>query len=253
VLEDFFKESRRADELRRQWWLAVAYPLVILSVAGVVLTLLSILVVPVFVPIFREFNLRLPLLTEVSVTVASWLARLWPLLLIGFVLLFGGLIFVSIRWPLRTTGIVGRLPALFGGATTLARFSQFLADLLEAGLSVPDSLRVAGFLTSRRKLQTAAWRLADQLEFDAGAAQHIQPPPATVTVFHALRSEIPTASRIRLLREISLAHADRARLRLSWVRGFIEPVTILAVAMVVGTLVVAMFLPLIKLIQGLTG
>jgi type II secretory pathway component PulF len=59
-------------------------------------------------------------------------------------------------------------------------------------------------------------------------------------------------SRIRLLREISACHADRARLRLSWSSGIIEPITICAVGIVVGLMVLALFLPLVKLIEGLT-
>jgi type II secretory pathway component PulF len=173
-------------------------------------------------------------------------------LLTAFVLLLGGFVFISIRWPLRSTGLASYLPDVFGRATALARLSQFIADLLEAGLSVPDTLCVAGFLTNRKRLREAAWRLADQLQLNVSAARHVNAPPAATTIFYALRSEMPTASRVRLLREISQAHADRARIRLSWTRGFIEPITILIVGFLVAGLVVALFLPLIKLVDGLS-
>jgi type II secretory pathway component PulF len=60
-------------------------------------------------------------------------------------------------------------------------------------------------------------------------------------------------SRIRLLREISACHAERGRLRLSWASGIIEPITICIVGIVVGLTVLALFLPLVKLIEGLTA
>ncbi len=252
VLEEFLKESQRAEELRRQWWLTISYPILIVGIAGTVLALLSVVVVPMFRSIFLEFAIELPAFTMLNLAVAGWIARAWPYLLIGFILLFGGLVFTSIRWPLRSTGFARRLPTLFRRATAIARLSQFVADLLEAGLSVPESLRVAGFLTKGKRLRQAVWRLADQLQLNVSAAQHIGAPRGTATVFYALRSDMTMSSRVQLLREISQAHADRARLGLSWTRGFIEPLAILVVGFVVGGLVVALFLPLIKLVDGLS-
>jgi type IV pilus assembly protein PilC len=253
VLQEFLSEAERTDELRRQWWLTISYPLFILCVAGAVLALLSVLVVPLFANIFREFCMELPAITLVTIRVASLIARVLPYVLIGLILFIGVGIYLFMRWPLRSTNIVSRVPAFFfGRATAIARFSQFLADLLEAGLSVPDTLRVAGFLTTRKRLQNAAWRLADQLQIDAVAAQHIKAPRGAATIFHALRSEMSARSRVSLLREISKTYAAMASRRLSWTRGVIEPLTILAIGFVVAGVVVSLFLPLIKLIEGLT-
>jgi len=254
VLQEFLSEAERTDELRRQWWLTVSYPLFILCVAGAVLILLSVLVVPLFSNIFREFGITLPAITEFTIN-AAWLIRhSLPYVLIGLILIIGGGIYFFIRWPLRSTHFASRVPAFFfGRTTTIARFSQFLADLLEAGLSVPDTLRVAGSLTTWKHLQNAAWRLADQLQIDAAAAQHIEGPRDTATIFYALRSEISVQSRVSLLREISKTYAAMARRRLSWTRGVIEPLTILAIGFVVACVVVSLFLPLIKLIKGLSA
>jgi type IV pilus assembly protein PilC len=61
------------------------------------------------------------------------------------------------------------------------------------------------------------------------------------------------AARIRLLREVGHCHAERARTRLSWTRGLMEPLAICAIALVVGFTVLGLFLPLIALVQGLAG
>ena len=73
-----------------------------------------------------------------------------------------------------------------------------------------------------------------------------------MSVLHALHTDMPIASRIRLLREISICHTERVRIRLSWAHGIVEPVTIIVVGLIVGGIVVALFLPLIWLINGLT-
>lgn len=252
VLQEFLRETQRADELRRQWWLTVSYPLVIAGLAGAVLTLLSVLVVPIFADIFREFDMALPAITEVTINVASLLSVAAPLLLIVCILFIGWLAYVLVRWPFRSSDFASRVPAFFlGRATALARFSQFLADLLEAGLGVPDALRVTGYLTNKKRLKTAAWRFADQMELGANVS-HAEAPRGASIIFQALRTEMPAQSRVRLLREVSQTYAEKASRGLSWTRGFIEPLSILAIGFVVAAVVVALFLPLVKLIEGLS-
>jgi type II secretory pathway component PulF len=252
VLEEFLRETQQAEELKRQWWLTVSYPIVIACIAGAVMILLSVLVVPIFSSIFKDFNMILPAMTQVTINVSSLLAALVPVLFIIFLLAIVWLVYVLVRWPFRSSDFASRVPAFFlGRATTLARFNQFLADLLEAGLGVPDSLRVTGYLTSKKRLKKAAWQFADQLELGTSAS-HADPPRGTAIILQALSSEMPPHSRVRLLREISRAYAERASRRLSWTRGIIEPLSILAVGFVVAVMVTSLFLPLIKLIEGLS-
>ena len=64
---------------------------------------------------------------------------------------------------------------------------------------------------------------------------------------------MPEPSRVRLLKEVSGCYADRTRNRLSWTQGVVEPIAILFVGFVVGVVVLALFLPLIDLINNLAG
>src|SRR5262249_14256562 len=124
-------------------------------------------------------------------------------------------------------------------------------DLLEAGLSVPETLQVAAQLASKKRLRDALGALGDQLRQNAKAPIHVRAPSRMATVFHAMRADLPTASRIRLLREVSQSYTEKARLRLSWTRGIIEPAAILLIGVIVAIVVFSLFLPLIKLIDGL--
>ena len=252
ILQEFLRESRRADELRRQWWLMLSYPLLIACMAGAVLVLLSVLVIPIFRDIFDGFNLQLPWMTSLNLTVANWIAHSWPYILIAFILLSGGLILYSSSGTIRPFGVSHPLFAFFGRATAVARLSQFMADLLEAGLSVPDTLKVAGFLTNRKGLRQSVWRLADNLQADTSAAKQLGSPPRMAAVYHALRSEMPTQSRVRLLREFAQVHTEKVRFRLSWTRGMVEPAAIIVIGLVVASVVISLFMPLVKLIEGLS-
>jgi hypothetical protein len=77
--------------------------------------------------------------------------------------------------------------------------------------------------------------------------------PLTSTVQYALRAEMPAAARVHLLKEVSNCYADRTRNRLSWTRGIVEPLAICAIGLVVGLVVIALYLPLVDLINNLSG
>jgi type II secretory pathway component PulF len=254
ALHEFIAESRQADELRRQRWLSFAYPFLVLSIALVVLAMLSIFVVPVFREIFDDFDLELPGLTMAVLSVSQWLARGGVALIAVLLLAIGALLINSQRavpWSLASW-LSDRLAVPFGRRTAVARFARFTADLLEAGLSVPDSLRVAGYCVNRRRLRTAAWHMADHITADRNDSDSAGKRTLSAAVTYAVSQPMPDASRIRLLREISACHAERSRLQLSWASGFIEPITICVVGITVGVMVLALFLPLVKLIEGLT-
>jgi type IV pilus assembly protein PilC len=251
LLREFLDDSRRTDEINRQWWLTLAYPLFIVLMALAVFAALSFVVMPVFISIFHDFDLNLPVLTRVVVGLATSFTSGKMLFAAPFSLLF--LLLLIACWKLvpaifRST-IADHINWPFGHTSAIARFARFTADLLEGGLELPDALRIAGHATKRADVRAAATSLAAATA--AGAA--LPPPslPLTAAVLYALRADIAAPSRIHLLREISNCHAARARIRLSWTRGFIEPLSICVVGALVGLIVVSLFLPLILLIDGL--
>jgi type IV pilus assembly protein PilC len=135
----------------------------------------------------------------------------------------------------------------------VARFARYLADLLEAGVSTPDALRIAGFTVNQSRMRRAAWKLADDIESTGLVSQQAYRRPLTATVLHALAPEVAPASRVRLLRDISACHAERVRTGLSWTSGIVEPIAICLVGLIVGSVVIALFLPLVKLVEGLSS
>lgn len=252
ILQEFLNESRRSDELRRQWRLTLAYPILVICLAAVVMTFLSVLVIPVFRAIFLEFRLNLPTITAANLEAAYWIAHLWKYIAAAAFVVIAIAVFLSLRSRSRgsPSTFLGRL--LYGRTAAIARMSQFTADLLEAGLSVPDTLQVVGLLTRRKRFRHIFWRLAEEQLSTKRSLPQTAAPRRFGAVVYALRAELPTDSRVRLLREITEANLERTRRRLSWTRGFIEPVSIVVIGIVVGLVVISLFLPLIRLVDGLT-
>jgi type II secretory pathway component PulF len=254
VLHVYLAESRRADDLRQKWWLTLAYPLILLALATVVMTTLSTFVIPEFREIFEDFDLELPELTFWVLEVGSFLSSWGVAIIIVLAVLFTLLVLYANRLlpESRLAWLGGRFRLPFGRRTAVARFARFMADLLEAGVRLPDALRIAGFTSNRSRMQQAAWKLANDIELTGGFTHGAYERPLTATIAHALAIDTPPASRVRLLREISNCHAERVRIGLSWTTGIVEPVAICVVGFVVGCTVLALFLPLVKLVEGLS-
>jgi type II secretory pathway component PulF len=254
VLREFLSESQRTDDLRQQWWLTLVYPLVIAGLATAVMTVLSVFVIPEFREIFADFGLALPALTRFILNLGTFFST-WGVLFLAALGVVSLLLVLNANRLLPASGLawIGehvRLP--FGRRAAVARFARFTADLLEAGVSMPDSLRIAGFTVHQSRMQRAAWQLASDLESTGGLSQRADRRALTSTLSFALAPEMQPESRIRLLREVSNCQAERVRLGMSWTTGIVEPLAIGAVGLVVGCTVLALFLPLVTLVNALT-
>jgi type II secretory pathway component PulF len=255
MLSEFLSESQRTDQLRHQWWLALAYPIVLAGLALMVMLGLSVFVIPQFASIFLEFDLELPPLTSWILNIAAWLAS-WGGLILA---LLGGMLVVLLLNANRlipkpiVAWLSDWIRPPFGRRASVARFARFLADLLEADVELPDALRIAGHSIQRARMQRAAWRLANEIERDKGQSSRVFERPLSASVYQAISADMTTAARVHLLREISSAHADRVRIGLSWTSGLVEPAAIVLVGFVIGAIVLGLFLPLVRLVEGLSG
>jgi type II secretory pathway component PulF len=255
VLNEFLDESQAAAELRRQSVNSLAYPLVIAALATAVLLALSIFVIPGFESIFRDFGLELPSLTLLTLAVAAAVTSL-PVMIA--ILLGLGIATLVVLLP-RAIPIPGAAQLadawsrMWGRTPGAADFARYAAELLEAGVKLPDAVRIAAASTRRPMLRLAAADLASDLEtgHPFGPSRYSEPLSATV----ALALEVPASaeSRVRLLKEISACQSDRLRNRLSWSHGLLGPVAICVTGFLVGFIVLSLFLPLVDLINNLTG
>jgi type II secretory pathway component PulF len=253
VLREFLDESQRADELRRQWWLALAYPVFVLVMATLVFVALSFIVIPIFAAVFSDWDIDLPAFTRVIIALASWVTHGQALIFALFCTAVGlilwaarGFLPESIRCFFRD-----RFSPPLGRRAALSKFARFTADLLEGGLGISEAIRIAGIATNKSHISTAARQLATEIGPRTSAARQLSEGPLTAAVLFAVRAEMNTLARIHLLREISNCYATRNRLRLLWMRSLIEPLSICVVGAVVGGIVIALYLPLVNLINGL--
>ncbi len=255
VLNRFLDESHAALELRSQWRKTLTYPVVIAALSLGVLVALSVFVIPAFANIFRDFDLRLPQVTILTLIAAGALtsgpAIVAVLFALGLALLFA--LLPSLLPRAASTKLADWWSGLWGGRPRIADFARFTADLLDAGLKLPDAVTIAGASTRRPRLEAAAADLARDIETGHSFDPARYGEPLSSTVAFALGAQTSPESRSRLLKEISVCHADRLRGQLSWSHGLLGPVAICVTGFLVGFVVLSLFLPLVTLINNLAG
>ena len=202
-------------------WAAVAYPLIVVGMAIFVLSVLSVLVVPMFASIFEDFELELPWVTRAVISLAQFMATIWGPTLIAAALIIVG------RWLMIT-----RSPR---GARAAEIFSRSLGLLAEAELPAEDAVQLAAS-AAKVSLKTVS--------------EPSRRGPMTLAAREALSHE-PRAAGI-LLSAIADCHHDRSQGGLSVTQWLIGPVAIGAVGLFVGLIVIALFMPLISLVSALS-
>jgi type II secretory pathway component PulF len=231
---------------------------VVLFLALGVLVFLCLLVVPGFGEIFSDFDLELPVMTQLVLNLSNLLRFHTGNLLLSALAI---LVLAYLAFRLVTArGLLGQwLGFLSAGSThdvaSVALFTHRLADLLDADLALPSALRLASAGCRRGTLRRAAHRLATYEEgpqTDHPGGPPTRGLPATLTA--AISASGPNQkSNTILLRELAEMYAQWIQQRLDLSGGMAGPLAIWAAGLVVGFIVLSLFLPLIDLINGLTG
>ena len=150
-LLDLLAETSRENEVRVQRSRVFAYPLIVLTIAILVLVFLSAVVVPTFSNIFDDFELDLPTLTIFIVRFSQQVQfHFGRLLLIGVGCLVAGYIVWRVLWMIELPGRLFDLLTTGSSRqlTEMAMFVRRLAESLNAGFPLPTALRLACLVPS---------------------------------------------------------------------------------------------------------
>lgn len=253
-LSDLIAYATRDIQNRMYRRRMLAYPLAVAILAIAVLGMLCLLVVPVFDNMFQDFGLRLPTPTRWLLTFTRGIQE-QPLKTIGVIAAIAAAIYAIVRvWThfSLTTRLFGF--AIAGNSASVSAMSSLtgqLAELLQMGVSVPDAIWIAG-----RGCENYHFRKAsEQLARDAhtGVVPLRNSPAANTfpaNVLHAL--DIDGKPNPDLLRELSTMYAQRVQRRVDWASGAMAQFSVVLVGIAVGFLVIALFLPMVSLISGLS-
>jgi type II secretory pathway component PulF len=254
TLDEFVDVTYRGEDLRRRVSLRLLYPAGLVALLAVFLAVIFTWLIPQFAHIFRDFNTCLPALTyliihtsPVLVWTAAGVALLVPILLVLTYLAPPGT-----GW-LRLVSLVPLIGPLVR-ATSLARFCQLMAMLVDAGVPAAEALRLAAAGVPHPGLAAAARRAAAAVEagrpLDQALAAEPWFPP-TLTGLAAWGRQ--TNSLGEAFRSAGEMFEGRGQDQGVLLQALAPPLALVTFLVLVGLMVVALFLPLTSVICNLSG
>lgn len=238
---------------------AMVYPMVVVSVAVAIVAGLMVFVVPQFQGIFNDMlrGAPLPAPTQVVISVSEFVKEN----VVATLLILGGFIFAmsSIRkFPAgknfadSVALITPKVGDLVSKAT-ISRFTRTFGTLLSSGVPILQALQITREIVGNCKFENAIDRIHDSVrdgEALSATMEREKVFPTMVTSMIDVGEE--TGELAQMLNRVADNYDEDLDNAVASVTSIIEPVMIVFLAVVVGFIVIALFLPIVEIIQKLT-
>jgi type IV pilus assembly protein PilC len=233
---------------------AMSYPVIVCFIALSIALFLIVKVIPIFAGIYKDFGAALPAPTQILIDISD-IIRSYFVFAIGSMV---GLIFGFVKFKQTKRGMAIwdraklRMP-VFGKLVhkiAISRFARTFAALLRSGVPILETLRIVGQSAGNTVVERAVERTAASIERGDNLAvalgQHPIFPPMLVRMVSAGEQ---TGKVDVMLEKISDFYDEEIEATLSGLTSLIEPLLIVFLGVVVGSIVICMFLPIFKLNQ----
>ncbi|MBB03376.1 MAG: hypothetical protein CMJ47_12065 [Planctomyces sp.] len=256
ALAEYVTYLRSISSLRGRVFLGLFYPLTLLAVSLVLVTFVMVGIVPQFAEIFEGFGVELPVITKMIMEVSAGMVKNG----ISFLIAMGLLILVvNVLLRLAPKHIRRRvilfIPGLGGvlQAVAMARFTHALAFLTDSRLPLNESLRLASRSADDALIVRTADVWAERLERGeslSDSARRIGGIPAEMLQSTQWQSDPDFF--VRALHSMGEMYEARARILTYMLIALAEPVIVIVTGVFFLWVVVALFYPLIRLMNDLS-
>jgi type IV pilus assembly protein PilC len=258
ILERLATYLEKADQLRRKIKSALMYPAVVSIIAVLATSFLLIFVIPTFAKMFSDFGGQLPLVTRIVMAMSDFLRGFWWAL--GAVLVVGHQLFRRYRKTEKgrekIDGLLLRTP-VFGPVVrkgAVARFTRTLGTLQMSGVPILEGLAITARTAGNAIVEKAVLRTRDSVSRGETLTEPLREsevfPPMVVQMV-AVGEE--TGALDQMLAKIADFYEDEVDTAVEGLTSVIEPLMMVVLGGVVGGMVVAMYLPIFKMITVIIG
>lgn len=260
VLTRLAEFQEKAQRVRNKVVSAMFYPVVVLFIAMAILVFLLTFIVPRFQQIFKEMlgDKPLPALTQWVINVSEtlkhhilWVAGGITLLVIGYQ------IFSRTNAGRRVVDAIKLRMPLFGDLvrkSSISRFSRTLGTLVTSGVPILQALNITKETAGNVVIAEAIGKVHDSVKEGESIVQPLEVsgvfPPMVISMIDVGEE---TGQLPEMLLKIADVYDDEVDSAVAGLTSLLEPIMIVFLALVVGTIVIALFLPLIEIIKNLQG
>ncbi len=250
-----FKE--KSQSLKRRITGAMVYPSVVILVAVSILTFIMIFIIPKFEKIFKDFNMKLPSLTMMLIDVSRWVSNYWyvlPLFPLSFWLMLK-LIRLNKHgaYALDRTYLWIPIVGPLIEKTIVARTMRTLGTLVASGVPILEALAIVRETCAQMVFERMYQRVYESIREGDTIAQPLKESRLVDDmVVNMIDVGEETGDLDSMLYKIADIYDEEVDVMVESLISLLEPIMIVILGGIVGTIVIAMFLPMIKLLEGLS-
>lgn len=251
-----FKE--KAQTLQKRITGAMVYPAVVISVAVGILSFIMLYIIPKFEKIFRDFGMRLPDLTQFLMNTSAWFGKYWyilPLFPMGFYLT------IKLLRLNRSAGYVLDRMMLYIPIigtliekTTIARTMRTLGTLISSGVPILEALAIVRETCTNQVFERMYQRVYESIREGDTIVQPLRESKLVddiVTNMIDVGEE--TGDLDTMLYKIADIYDEEVNIVVESLLSLLEPIMIVVLGGIVGTIVIALFMPMLSLLDKLSG
>jgi type IV pilus assembly protein PilC len=259
ILQRLSSYIEKNVKLKRAVKSAMIYPVAVIGIAVMVITLLLWKVVPIFTTLFNGLGVDLPLPTRIVIGMSKFIGSIYGFLILVFVVGVG----IALKlWYATPQGryaldhVLLRLPlvGILLRKIAVARFTRTLGTLISSGVPILEGLDI----TARTSGNAVVEKAISQTRKAVEAGRSLVDPLKETDVFPGMVTQMigvgeQTGAMDAMLQKIADFYEDEVDAAVKDLLTALEPMMILFLGIVVGGIVVSMYLPLFSLIGKLAG
>ena len=254
VLDRLAVQIEKEANIKRRVKGAMIYPSLVVSFASLVLVAMLMFLVPVFEKMYKQLGGHLPMLTQQLIKASHLLQGRWYII---FPTIFG-LLFAFFRWKKSESGrkrwdaFKLKIPMKIGDIVlkvTMARFARTLATLVAAGIDIIKALEITGTTAGNWVVEDALVTVREKVHRGVPIAQPlVEHPVFPPMVSQMVKIGEETGELDAMLGKIADFYEEEVDASIQALTSIIEPIMMIGVGIMVGTIILSMYLPMFKLL-----
>jgi type IV pilus assembly protein PilC len=257
ILQRLAEFKERAQSLKRKVQGAMIYPVAVILVATGIVTFIMIWIIPKFKAIFEGFDLKLPAITVALIETSNWVVAYWyllPTIPVAFWLAIK-LIKKNKTGAFVVDWIALRIPLLgkIIEKSTVARTARTLGTLIASGVPILEALVIARD-TSGNEVFVRAYQHIHQAirEGESIAVPLKETRVVDDMVVNMVDVGEETGALDNMLYKVADVYDEEVTVLVDGLISLLEPLMVVVLGLIVGFIVIALFLPLIELLNKLS-
>jgi len=248
----------KAQRLKRKVKGAMTYPAIVLGISITVVSIILIFVIPIFEKMFKEFGHALPAPTQMVIDVSNFVKSYILLIL----LLLGGLVFLFKKYYSTEKGrtqvdrLLLRAP-IFGPLlrkVAVAKLTRTLGTLIVSGVPIIEALNVAAGTAGNKIVENAIIKVKTSVTEGKTIAQPLEESGIFPAMVIQMISVGETSGALdKMLTKVADFYDEEVDTAVDALTSMIEPLMIVFLGGTIGTIIIAMYLPIFKMAGAVSG